>query len=249
VATGIDGAGKSTISRALVQALEASGQPAMLLPSRHAVPPADPPFLARHLQRLQAAVWESDGDDRQDLFGHRHYFLLLAAWYEALDRLVLRPALDAGRTVVADGWTHKLLARTMDRPEIPVGLVRECFDQLAKPDLILFLDVPPEACAARKATISRTEAGQHDGYGGDRRASFVDYQARIRANLLAVSRNQGLTRLIDADRSPAAVIGECLRWTATDLLPDAGECGAVAHAAPEIARLQASAIPQEELLG
>ncbi|HST46397.1 dTMP kinase [Jatrophihabitans sp.] len=218
VVAGIDGAGKSTISRGLVQALGAAGQDAVLLPSRHAAPPADPPFLARHLERVQAAVWETDGDDRQDLFGHRHYFLLLAAWYEALDRLVLRPALDAGRTVVSDGWTHKLLARSMERPEITAGLVGECFGQLARPDLTLFLDVPAETCAARKETISRTEAGQHDGYAGDRRTSFVDYQTRIRANLLAVSQSQGPTRLVDASRPPAEVTGSCLHWASAGLV-------------------------------
>lgn len=212
VVTGIDGAGKSTVSHELVKALDEAGLGATLLPGRHALPPSDPPFLNRHLERVQAAVWETDGDDRQDLFGHRHYFLLLAAWYEALDRLVLRPALGAGRTVVCDGWTHKLLARSMERTEISASLVRACFDDLAQPDLTLFLDVPPTVCAARKDAISRSEAGHHDGYGGDRRASFVDYQTRIRANLLAVSRTQGRTELVDASRPSVDVTASCLRW-------------------------------------
>lgn len=224
VVAGIDGAGKSTTSRGLVQGLSAAGLDAVLLPSRHAVLTADPPFLQRHLDRVRDAVWENDGDDRQDLFGHRHYFLLLAAWYEALDRLILRPAISAGRTVVCDGWTHKLLARSRERGEITAGLVRECFGPLMKPDLTLFLDVPPATCAARKASISPTEAGQHDGYGGDRRTGFVEYQTRIRDHLLAVSRAQGPIRLVDATRGPADVIGNCLHWILAGQLDTVARC-------------------------
>jgi thymidylate kinase len=212
VVTGIDGAGKSTISRELVKALNEAGLNAMLLPSRHALSVGDLPFINRHLERLQAVIWESDGDDRQDLFGHRHYLLLLAAWYEALDRLILRPELGAERTVVCDGWTHKLLARSLERVDITASLVSECFDHLAQPDLTLFLDAPPAICASRKERISRTEAGHHDGYTGDRRTSFIDYQTRIRANLLAISRSQGRTELIDASRPERAVAESCLRW-------------------------------------
>ncbi len=212
VVAGIDGAGKSTTSQGLVRALGTAGLDTVLLPSRHAALTADPPFLQRHLDRVRDAVWENDGDDRQELFGHRHYFLLLAAWYDALDRLILRPALTAGRTVVCDGWTHKLLARSRERGEITAGLTAECFGQLTQPDLTLFLDVPPEDCAARKASISPTEAGQHDGYGGDRRTGFIQYQNRIRDHLLAVSRSQGPTRLVDATRVPSDVIDSCLHW-------------------------------------
>lgn len=215
VLAGIDGAGKSSCSPALTERLRESGLDVTLVTSRGADLSGQHPFVAEHLDRLQAVVWEKGADGHQDLFGHRHYLHLLAAWYQAVDAFVVRPALQAGTTVVCDGWIQKLLARSARRSEISPTFLAECFSALTKPDLVIMLDVPPEVSARRKSHISPSEAGHHDGWAGDPRATFVDYQKAIRAKLLEQSGPAYRFEVVDGDQHLDDVVTACEKLVAS----------------------------------
>jgi dTMP kinase len=209
VITGTDGSGKSSVSAGLANRLSASGTKASWLTHRE-VPDVEPTFAKEHLSRLVSSIWEGPREP-QDIFGHRHYFLLLSAWYDAIDRLVVRPALSAGRTIISDGWIYKVIAKSANRPEIGPALVHDCFAGLTTPDLIILLDVDPEICAARKDCITDAEAGLHDGWTGNITESFIGYQRTVRRALMTYLADSPVLRTVDGRSMFPEVLSSCER--------------------------------------
>jgi dTMP kinase len=206
VVAGIDGAGKTSVSTSLARR---RGGPTVWL-SHRGIPELEPPFLTEHLARLASAIWEKPGDP-QDLLGHRHFLHLLAGWYCALDLLVIRPNLAAGRDIVCDGWIYKTVARAASRDDISPALKAESFAGLSEPDVVILLDVDPKTCATRKETITDAEAGRHDGWGGDLLQSFVQHQSMVQRQLRTDLERCKALKVVDGNLSFEDVVAECER--------------------------------------
>ena len=180
--TGIDGSGKSSVTRAVVPMLRHRGIPAVEVPTRGARFPQQ--YVQQHQQRLESLIWDPSPVAPQFELGHLHYFLLLASWFEALDRCLVRPALDRGEVVVTDGWYYKVAARANLRwRDVPEAHRRACLSQLSQPNIVFLLEIDPQVAAARKAVITRAEAGNDDGHDGRTPASFAQFQQRVREEL------------------------------------------------------------------
>ena len=82
-----------------------------------------------------------------------------------------------------------------------------------EPDLVVFLDVDPEVSWGRKAgVVSAGEAGGHSTKNGkDSRASFVEFQGRVRAGYHALFKNQDHSRVVDANQGIEKVESDILR--------------------------------------
>jgi dTMP kinase len=174
---GLDGTGKSTQCRLLAAWLRGRG---------HAVTEcADPGGTAV-------------GDVIRDLLlGHRHEMalpceaLLFMASRAQLTAEVIRPALDAGRAVVADRY---LLANVVYQGHAG-GLEPEFLWQVGRlatgglePDLTIVLDLPLEAALARRrGPADRVESRD------------APYQCRVREGFLAEARRRpDRIRIVDA---------------------------------------------------
>lgn len=170
---GGDGAGKSTLAARLHQALDDAGLPSALVGKHTTGVPADP-GLSAYLDRLNELVYRRDARVAKAC-GDHYWLLALASWYTAQDRLVVRPALDAGIHVVLDNAHHKILARYAVSPEVPALLRDQVFAHLTEPDLVFFLDVGAREALARKGSFTSLEAG----HSGIRREDFIRYQDTV----------------------------------------------------------------------
>jgi dTMP kinase len=200
---GIEGAGKSTIARALQTELERQGI-AMLLTRE----PGGTPLAERMRDLLLSR-------DHEALSPVAETLLMFAARAVHLDNAV-RPALAAGRWVICDRFTDASYAYQGAGRGVSAGLL----DQLAAavhgdlwPARTLLLDVPVDTGLAR----SRQRAGAPDRFEAERPAFFE----RVRgAYLRRAAADPGRIRVIDAQLPAERVVAGC--WAAiADLLPEA----------------------------
>lgn len=138
---GIDGAGKSTQIRLLGDRLRAAGLDPVL--SRE---PTDGPWGRRI--RESAITGRMDPADELQAFIHDRT--------EHLQQLVL-PALAAGRIVILDRYFYSTIAYQGTRASGDPAAVRRTMESLfPAPDLVLWLDLPPDL-ALRRITSHRGE--------------------------------------------------------------------------------------------
>jgi dTMP kinase len=141
VLEGIDGAGTTTQAARLVAALEARGRRAHLTRE-----PSTGPVGRLLREMLGGAHAPVDPSTMALLFA--------ADRADHLHREV-EPALAAGKVVVSDRWYHSSLAYQAlgaDR-----AWIRQLNARARRPDLTIFLEVPAEVAAARRAADARPE--------------------------------------------------------------------------------------------
>lgn len=141
---GPDGAGKTTLARALTRRLAAAGLDPLEVREPGGTPVAE---AARHAFL----------DPGMDAGPAAELFLLLAARADLVAKRI-RPALAAGRVVVSDRFDLSTEAYQIAGRGLDADVVRAA-NRLATgglaPDLILVLDLPPELGLARQAASGK----------------------------------------------------------------------------------------------
>ena len=185
---GPEGAGKSTQVREAVNALKAAGID--VVPTRE--PGGSPGGEAIRALLLEGAA------DRWDAVTEA---LMMVAARRDHVRVVIEPALAAGRWVVCDRFADS----TMAYQGYGSGLGREAVESLHRlalgallPDLTLIIDVPVSIGLAR----ARSRPGAEDRF--ERRG--LAFHERLRHGFHEIAMTEpGRCRLIDGDRGPAEV--------------------------------------------
>ncbi len=199
---GVEGAGKSTLARALQQELERRGVPVLLTRE-----PGGTPLAERVRELLLGRGSEAISPVAETL-------MMFAARAVHLDN-AMRPALAAGRWVICDRFTDASYAYQGGGR----GLSTALLDQLAAavhadlwPARTLLLDLPVEAGLARARRRG----------GGDRfEAEQQGFFERVRAAYLRRAHEERRRiRVIDAGAAPDQVNAAALAAIA-DLLPRA----------------------------
>jgi dTMP kinase len=189
---GIDGAGKSTLAAALVDALAQRGVQATLLRE---------PGGVRTAERIRELV-----HDPTATIGARAEALLYAAARAQLVEEALEPLLAAGRLVLLDRFVDSSLAYQGAGRDLGIDAVRaiNAFGTGGLiPDRTLLLRIDPAAGRARSA---------ERGAPPDRLEQQPDaFFARIAAAYDALAASDGdRMRVIDADQPPSAVLADAL---------------------------------------
>lgn len=191
---GGEGSGKSTVARALARRLRAAGLPVCLTREPEGTPLGR--FLWRAF-RLRSPL--PAPDPLAEL-------LLFEAARAQHVREVVRPALEAGQTVLCERFTDSTLAYQGYGRGLELELVRR-LNALAAgglvPDLTLLLDVPPEVGLARKAR--QRAAADRIGQEGS------EFHRRVREGYLALALEEPARILVvDATRPLPEVLA--LLW-------------------------------------
>jgi dTMP kinase len=140
---GGEGCGKSTHSRLLQKKLQKHNVPAVLTHEPGGT------ALGNELRNLLKRRRGSPISPQAELF-------LLAASRAQLVAEVIRPALEAGRVVICDRFTHSTMVyqgygRGLDFTAIK--MVNNMATRHLSPDLIILLDISPEQGLARKRSL------------------------------------------------------------------------------------------------
>jgi dTMP kinase len=195
---GIEGAGKTTVARALVAALQARGAGVTLTREPGGTPLAE---------RVRTIALERGAES---LPAEAETLLMFASRAIHLDNLV-RPALASGQWVVCDRFTDATRAyqgggRGVDRALIET-LARSVHRGL-EPDLVLLLDLPVARGLARARRRNATGPATAD----DRfEAETIEFFERVRRAYLERAADPGAhVRVIDADRDPDRVAADAV---------------------------------------
>jgi dTMP kinase len=206
---GIEGAGKSTLARALERELRERGVPVQLTREPGGTPLAE---------QLRALLLVRQGEQ---LSAKAETLLMFAARAVHLDNLI-RPALQAGTWVLCDRYTDATRAYQGAGRGVPAAMI----EQLAQlihaelwPDRTLLLDLTvqqgAERARKRRASAAPDRFEMQDG-------SFFE---RVRAEYLRIAAAEPeRVCVIDASGGEAEVLRGALRALA-DLLPDPAAAG------------------------
>ena len=185
---GIEGAGKTTVARYILEWLQARGQRALLTREPGGTPLAE---------RVRELVLKPDGEA---IPADAEMLLMFAARSLHLANLI-RPALARGEWVICDRFTDATRAyqgggRGLDRTAIE-SLARLVHADL-QPDLTLLLDLPVATGMAR----AQARRGQTDRFEQEQAAFFE----RVRAAYLELARSDARRFcVVDAARALPAV--------------------------------------------
>lgn len=140
---GGEGCGKSTQSRLLLKKLEQQNIPVVLTHEPGGT------ALGNELRKTLKRKGDSSISPQAELF-------LLAASRAQLVADVIHPALEEGKVVVCDRFTHSTMVyqgygRGLDFTAIK--MVNNMATRYLNPDLIIFLDISPEQGLARKQSL------------------------------------------------------------------------------------------------
>jgi len=120
------------------------------------------------------------------------------------------PALHAGYVVLADRYIYTLMARSSVRG-IPRSWSHDLFGFAIKPDLVFYLDVPPEELFHRVfqkyGSLDYYESGADMGLSDDLYESFILYQRGIAKEFRVMEAKYGILR-IDGGRGIPEVNAE-----------------------------------------
>lgn len=202
---GIEGAGKSSVARALAGELQRRGLEVVLTREPGGTP------LAERVRELVLSRGEEPVDPLAELL------LMMAARALHLKNLI-RPALATGRWVICDRFTDATRAyqgagRGLD--EALIESLAAAVQQGLEPDRTLVLDLPVNVGLAR----ARGRADGGDRFEDETRRFFE----RVRERYLELTRAEPRRcRRIDAEAPPGEVLAASLAALA-DLLPPGGE--------------------------
>jgi thymidylate kinase len=186
---GPDGSGKTTTLNMLRATGEYSDESVLFLEKKSNVAANDYP--STHLAALRDLIWNHPSDAPVHLLGEMHWMHLQAAWFHTVSYSRIHPALAAGKSVFADGWYYKFLARVALTPSLDHDRVAGFFNDVIEPECVVLLDADPQLTSARKRTFTEIEGGNLQGNLEVSRQTFQYHQRALRAKLLEMADLRG----------------------------------------------------------
>ena len=111
VLEGVDGAGKTTLSREVADQLRGFD---FVFCSRKEVMSGDP-FIASQMNKIASLMWTDNKGATDHLLPTYYWLHLQSVWYTLLFQFVIEPLLAQRKNVVVDGWFYKFMARLLIR--------------------------------------------------------------------------------------------------------------------------------------
>ena len=203
---GGEGCGKSTHSRLLLKKLEQQNIPVVLTHEPGGT------ALGNELRRALKRRWGSFISPRAELF-------LLAASRAQLVAELIRPALQEGKVVLCDRFTHSTMVyqgygRGLDFTAIQ--MVNNMATRYLNPDLIILLDISPEQGLARKRRLK--DRFELEG---------LSFHRRVREGYLKMATAEPARWLVIDASLPKGKVAEIIWNRVSQLLPSHSSLGGV----------------------
>lgn len=201
---GLDGAGKTTLFNVLGPLLQERAKQKLVLVDKK-YPPAFSTYSDDHIARIRRILWDYPKGAPMDELGDMHWLYLLAAWFHAIDKTQIKPALAEGSSVLMESWCYKYLVRYRLKADYMYDAMLTAFYSLTRPSPVIYIDVDPKVAAERKTFYGFSESGGMDGLRGSSKVDFISYQSTLREFYLNLA-TQNDWLIIKADDKSADFI-------------------------------------------
>ncbi len=198
---GIDGSGKSTLTRRVANKLNELGHKTLVVDKT--LEPENP-IHKRRSKLLSKLLWTDTDPSEISAQSDTHLALLAASWYAHIETAVIDEAQQDGAIILADGWKYKILARFANKDLQVETLCRSALSEISDTSMSIFLSISPRSAAGRKDHFSQSETGRLDGYFGDQKDDFISYQSRVLAEYQALIQEYGWI-VLDAETNVDAL--------------------------------------------
>ncbi len=191
VLDGPEGCGKSTQLQFLRQRLESLGQSPVLVRD---------PGTTKIGEQIRAILLNPENAE----MGMRAEMLLYMAARAQMMVETILPALNAGKTVIADRFVSSTLAYQLNGDRLTADDIRSIANiaiQGRWPDLVILLDMSPEE-SFRRVRREKDRIEQRP----------MEYHEQVRRNYLAQAANDPRYRIVDANRPPELVANDIWKW-------------------------------------
>lgn len=192
VVDGIDGCGKSTQVKLLVEDMKKCGIKAMTTKWKDSSSIQDL-FIGDIIKRIH--------DGEAIIPPEARTFLLGADISYRLESRI-KQGLNNGFVVIGDRYIYKVIAQGVARG-LELEWVRNLFKFAIEPDIKILIDVSSETACERiteHRNISFYEAGLDVNVGGDRKKSFIFFQNKVRKSLLDLAKSNNMV-VVDGSKS------------------------------------------------
>lgn len=184
---GIDGSGKTTISKMVYEKLKYS-IPQIQYHEKSSTD-FDHPYIREQVSKLQEVLWPPNlGEQKHNVFGDYYWLFLMAAWF-SIQSVRLKSDRSQSNLILFDSWYYRFVAKFINK-----GFDKEwlfsIFDATDEPDIVVMLDIDPQLAWKRRSKFKNIEMGKWDGFSGDDFESYCKYQAQIRQTLLQFAKER-----------------------------------------------------------
>lgn len=208
---GLEGAGKTTQAKALVDHLQSEGYPVTLVREPGGT------AIGEEIRNLLA-------DPRFDEIAPLTEVFLFAASRSQLVEQVIRPQLGEGTIVVCDRFADATLAYQGYGRGVHPTQIREVNDMCTwgvRPDLTFLLDIEPARGLSRVRTRSVTTLTQMDRF----EQLDLGFYERVREGYMEMAQEEHRFRVLDANGEPEALTARILQIAMREVkkkIPDPG---------------------------
>lgn len=194
VLEGIDGVGKTSLAVALAKTIGGHHRSPKTILNPH-------PHVQWSARQLSEIIWPTEERKQYaNILPGGYWSGLQLAWYSLLSD-DLKTSLRDGGDTVCDGWIYKFAAKLVVEgysPETVEGFLRA----VPAPGQTVLVTAEVSEVWRRRQQFSAYEMGALSGYRDLGRESFVEYQEKVQAALVAMASRFGWSRLFVEANEP-----------------------------------------------
>jgi len=177
---GIDGSGKTSISKMVVSKMQSKCSIHWYEKSSDVFPNN---YVNDQMRTLKKLLWPDDDGSNHKILGDLYWLFLTAAWFSVLNKCRNDEFQSTDELVVYDSWYYRFVAKFCNKGFDRKWLM-SLFSNVVEPNLVILLDIDPKMAWERRTKFKEPEMGRSDGLVGDKFQSYCIYQGNIRRTLL-----------------------------------------------------------------
>ncbi|MGT2751199.1 dTMP kinase [Streptococcus orisasini] len=190
---GIDGVGKTTISKKVADKLKKQGMSVIYI-NKKDINIYESDYVRSHMKTIKTVLWDYNPEEKLFDLGDNHWLYLNLTWFSTLYDYAIKKELSKGNLVITDGWYYKLYSRFVIKEKYNQNVLNDIFFNVPEPDLVYYLNADFSTILSRRTEFLPTEFGEMDANKKlltDKADKFIDYQTRVKRILDSLSDQKG----------------------------------------------------------
>lgn len=185
---GIDGCGKSYWANHIAKCFNTES----VYINKKSMHYAQNDYVKKVGENIGHVLWGASEEAPIELLEDKGWLFIYLSWLTIFQKNVIYPLKEKYKYIFLDGWYYKMLSRFMAKNIWGEDYLTELFSGLINPDVCFFLDIGIEECYQRKDFFTKCELGRMDGFEGNDKNCFFEYQNMIREKYIYLIKKKNI---------------------------------------------------------